>query len=72
MSTAKTRGGAKCCGTKPMIHRGGKSQLAGLRLPASSSIAVETKESETAYIYLREETKRLVLGSSAVLNEKYD
>lgn len=57
---------------KVLMRKGGKSQLTGLKVPATSSIAVAAKESETADIARHEETKRLVLGSSVVQNEEYD
>ncbi|CAN8061286.1 unnamed protein product [Agarophyton chilense] len=57
---------------KMLVRKGGKSQLHGLKVPASSSLAVAAKESETADAARSEETKRLVLGSSIVLNDDSD
>lgn len=57
---------------KMLVRKGGKSQLQGLQVPASSSLAVAAKESETADAARHEETKRLVLGSSVVLNDDSD
>lgn len=58
---------------KVLLRKGGKSQLQDLQVPASSSLAVAAKESESADAARHEETKRLVLGSSIVQNEdNYD
>lgn len=57
---------------KMLVRKGGKSQLQDLKVPASSSLAVAAKESETADAARHEETKRLVLGSSIVLNDDDD
>eukprot|EP00178_Gracilaria_changii_P009646 TRINITY_DN280_c0_g1_i1.p1 TRINITY_DN280_c0_g1~~TRINITY_DN280_c0_g1_i1.p1 ORF type:complete len:1434 (-),score=266.93 TRINITY_DN280_c0_g1_i1:7557-11858(-) len=57
---------------KMLIRKGGKSQLHGLQVPATSSLAVAAKESETADAARSEETKRLVLGSTTVLNDDSD
>lgn len=57
---------------KMLVRKGGKSQLQGLQVPASSSLAVAAKESESADAARHEETKRLVLGSSIVLNDDSD
>lgn len=57
---------------KMLVRKGGKSQLQGLQVPASSTLAVKAKESETAGAARSEETKRLVLGSTIVLNDDSD
>ncbi|KAI0557782.1 Up-frameshift suppressor 2 [Gracilaria domingensis] len=57
---------------KMLVRKGGKSQLHGLKVPASSSLAVAAKESETADAARSAETKRLVLGSTTVLNDDSD
>ena len=57
---------------KMLFRRGGKSQLQGLQVPASSSLAVAAKESEFADAVRHEETKRLVLESSIYLNDDSD
>lgn len=57
---------------KMLVRKGGKSQLQDLQVPASSSLAVAAKENETADAARHEETKRLVLGSSIVLNHDED
>jgi len=55
-----------------LFRRGGKSHMQDLHVPASSSLAVAAKESETADAARHEETKRLVLQSNIVLNDEDD
>lgn len=57
---------------KMLFRRGGKSHMHELHVPASSSLAVAAKESETADAARLEETKRLVLQSNTVLNDEAD
>lgn len=59
-------------GFKVLVRKGGKSQLQDLQVPASSSLALAAKENETADAARHEETKRLVLGSTTVLNHDED
>lgn len=53
---------------KMLVRRGGKSQIKELAVPAASSLAVATKESQSVGAAAHEELKRLVLESNAVVN----
>ncbi len=55
-------------GFKFLVRKGGKSQIQDLAVPASSSLAVAARESESAGAAVQEEKKRLVLESSIVVN----
>lgn len=55
-------------GFKMLVRKGGKSQMHDLAVPSTSSLAVAAKQSESADAARHEEVKRLVLGSSAVIN----
>lgn len=55
-------------GFKFLVRKGGKSQIQDLAVPATSSLAVAARESETAGAAVQEEKKRLVLESSIVVN----
>ncbi|CDF38846.1 unnamed protein product [Chondrus crispus] len=68
LTKMKRRSPSQSVGFKVLVRKGGKSQLQDLEVPASSSLAVAAKENETADAARHEETKRLVLGSSIVLN----
>ena len=54
---------------KLLVRKGGKSQLQGIAVPATSSLAVAARESESANAQRHEETKRLILGSSTLLSD---